>query len=77
MGNLAIFIDQKVESREWLRVKISRHASALSHLLFTNDCLLFVLANDVLKKFCTTLSLKMHLDKSRVMARLYFLVEAS
>nr|KYP52498.1 hypothetical protein KK1_025618 [Cajanus cajan] len=73
MEKLALLIQQKVFDRVWQSVKVSKGGPEISHLLFANNCLLFIkatcgqvkLVKEVLDIFCEDSSLKVNIQKSR------------
>ena len=73
---LALLITEKVQSGNWMLVKVSRTGPGMSHLFFANDCLLFVkvkssqvhLVSHMVENFCLGFGLKNNLGKSCFMA---------
>lgn len=73
MEKLALLIQEKVDTRNWLPIKVSSNGPPISHLFFADDCLLFVRAKssqvrmvkDVLDAFCLASGMKINLQKSR------------
>jgi len=76
MEKISILIQEKVQSNEWNPIKISNNGPAISHLFFTDDCLLFTqakssqarLVKEVLESFCHAFGLKVNIQKSRFMS---------
>lgn len=72
LDKLAFLIQEKVDSHQWLPIKISSNEPAISHLFFRDDCLLFTrakssqvrLVKEVLQTFCLALS-KINIQKSK------------
>lgn len=73
MEKLALIIQEKIEDKKWLPVKVSRIGPAISHLFFVDDCLIFThakssqvkLVEEALKHFCTTSGLKVNIQKTK------------
>lgn len=74
MEKLALLIQQKVDSRLWQPIQITRSDPLISYLFFV-DCLLFVkakcnqvrLVKEVLDHFCKAFGLKINIHKSIIM----------
>lgn len=72
MEKLAILIEEKVQNKTWLPIKISKNGPPISHLFFADDCLFFTQAKvsqakivrDVLHDFCRASGLKVCVHKS-------------
>lgn len=75
MEKLALSIQEKVAKGIWHPVHISRGGPGISHLLFTNDIVLFCKARnsqvkmvlDTLNDFCAAFGFKVNVSKSRAM----------
>lgn len=76
MEKLALLIQEKFHNDQWQSVRISKNGPQVSHLFFTNDCLLFTgakisqvrLVQQVLDDFCKALGVRVRIHKSRFMA---------
>lgn len=72
---LALLIQDKVEAGYWKPVSVAKGGPGLTHLLFADDVLLFVEANndqvevvmDTLQTFCQASGLKVDVEKSKAM----------
>lgn len=74
MEFLGALIEEKCNSKHWIRVKTSRSGLAFSHLFFADDLILFGKAGPencatikrVLEEFCVSLGQTISAEKSRV-----------
>lgn len=73
MEKLGLLIQERVNQKKWLPIKIAKNGPPISHLFFADDCLLFTQAKtsqvrivkEVLEEFCQASGLKVSMSKSR------------
>lgn len=76
MEKLPLLIQEKVNDRKWMPIRIDNSRPSISHLFFADDCLLFTQAKssqvtmvkEVLEAFCVASGLKINVQKSRFLA---------